>query len=79
MKKLTLTFVFVFAMLFAMYLPAQAKDVKQPVSFGKTTMTVNYSAGVRYVRVRGKRYKVWYKIYYKNGRRYIRILRYQRA
>lgn len=79
MKKLTLTFVFVFAMLFAMYLPAQAKDVNKPITVGKTTVTVNYSAGVRYVRVRGKRYKVWYKIYYKHGRRYIRILRYQRA
>lgn len=79
MKKLTLTFVFVFAMLFAMYLPTQAKDIKQPITIGKTTTTTIYASNVRYVWVRGRRYKVWYKIYYKRGKRYIRILRYQRA
>jgi hypothetical protein len=80
MKKIIVTFVFVFSMMFAMYLPTQAKDNRNssnPVT-GKT-LTVAYGGGVRYMRVRGKRYKVNFITYRKRGRLYYRITRIRRA
>ncbi|MCU0239613.1 MAG: hypothetical protein MUC29_09240 [Pyrinomonadaceae bacterium] len=77
MKKIILTFTFIFSMLFAMYLPIQAKDINKTSVNSNTSL--NLSSDVRYVRIRGKRYKVWYKTYYKKGKRYYRILKVRRA
>jgi hypothetical protein len=78
MKKLIVTFVFVFSMMFAMYLPAQAKDTNNSLNIITKTSTVA-SGGVRYMRVRGKRYKVWFTTYRKRGRLYYRITKIRRA
>lgn len=41
-----------------------------------TTSAQIYS---RYVRVRGRRYFVRYRVFYRRGRRYVRIISYRRA
>jgi hypothetical protein len=78
MKKLIITFVFVFSMMFIMYLPVQAKDSNNYSNITTKTSAVA-SAGVRYMRVRGKRYKVWFTTYRKRGRLYYRITKIRRA
>lgn len=80
MRRKLFVLALILATVFAVYLPAQAKDAKatnESVVSGKTTF--NAAAQVRYVRLRGKRYKVWYKTFRRGGRRYVRVYRVQRA
>ena len=80
MRRKLFVLTLVLATVFAVYVPAQAKDAKvtnENVTAGK--ITYRASAQVRYVRIRGKRYKVWYKTFYRRGRRYVRVYRVQRA
>jgi hypothetical protein len=79
MKKIIVTFAFVISMMFAMYLPTQAKDNNSSNIVTGKTLTVAYGGGVRYMRVRGKRYKVNFITYRKRGRLYYRITRIRRA
>lgn len=79
MKNKVIALLLVIGTLGFVYLPS---DVKAADSRSETTISVNESKAfkdVRYVRVRGKRYKVWYKTYYKRGKRYVRITRVVRA
>lgn len=79
MKNKLFAFLLVLSTLGFVYLPSELKAADQN---SNTTISVNETKAakdVRYVRVRGKRYKVWYKIFYKNGRRYVRILKMRRA
>jgi hypothetical protein len=81
MRRKLFVLTLILAAAFAVYLPAQAKDskaVNDDVVSGKITLT-NALAQVRYVRIRGKRYKVWYKTFTRRGRRYVRVYRVQRA
>jgi hypothetical protein len=80
MRRKLFVLTLVLASVFAVYLPAQATDAKvvnDDVISGKITYTA--PAQVRYVRLRGKRYKVWYKTFTRRGRRYVRVYRVQRA
>jgi hypothetical protein len=80
MRRKLFVLTLILATVFAVYLPAQAKDAKvtnDNIFNGKITLTA--SAQVRYVRIRGKRYKVWYKTFRRNGRRYVKVYRVQRA
>jgi hypothetical protein len=79
MKKIIVTFVFVFSMLFVMYLPTAAKDINKSANIATKSLTVAYGGGTRYMRMRGKRYKVSYITYRKRGRLYYRITRIRRA
>ena len=80
MRRKLFVLTLILASVLAIYLPAQAKNPKtandNAVS-GKVTFTA--LAQVRYVRIRGRRYKVWYKTFRRNGRRYVRVYRVQRA
>jgi hypothetical protein len=80
MRRKLFVLTLILATVFAVYMPAQAKDAKitndNAVS-GKVTFTA--LAQVRYVRMRGRRYKVWYKTFRRGGRRYVRVYRIQRA
>lgn len=80
MRRKLFVLTLILATVFAVYLPAQAKDAKATsdnVTFGKITFSA--AAQVRYVRLRGKRYKVWYKTFRRGGRRYVRVYRVRRA
>jgi len=80
MKKKIFALFLVLATFEVIYLPTQAKafDINDNTSLVRT-VTTNFNRDVRYVRIRGKRYKVWYKVYYRRGRRYVRIQRVVRA
>lgn len=78
MKKLTVTFVFVFSMMIALYLPASAKDTNSTSTIVSTKLSAA-SGGVRYIKVRGKRYKVWYNTFRKRGKLYYKITKIRRA
>jgi len=80
MRRKLFVLTLILATIFAVYLPAQAKDAKitnDNTTSGKVSFTA--LAQVRYVRIRGKRYKVWYKTFTRRGRRYVRVYRIQRA
>lgn len=80
MRRKLFVLTLILAAVFAVYTPAQAKDAKpanDDAVSGKITFTA--AAQVRYVRIRGKRYKVWYKTFTRRGRRYVRVYRVQRA
>lgn len=80
MKNKLLAIIFVLATVGFLYLPASAKTADANNS--KTLVEVNTANAlnqVRYVRVRGKRYKVWYKTFRRNGRRYVRVTKIRRA
>jgi hypothetical protein len=78
MKKIIVTFAFVFSMMFAMYLPAQASESNNPSALLTKTSAAAFG-GTRYIRVRGKRYKVRFTTYRKRGRLYYRITSIRRA
>jgi hypothetical protein len=80
MRRKLFVLTLILATVFAVYLPAPAKDAKSAndnAASGKITFTA--SSQVRYVRIRGKRYKVWYRTFTRRGRRYVRVYRVQRA
>jgi hypothetical protein len=80
MRRKLFVLTLILASVFAVYLPAQAKDAKagsDPAVSRKTA--VNALSQVRYVRMRGRRYKVWYKTFRRGGRRYVRVYRVRRA
>lgn len=80
MKKRLFTFVLTLAVSLAVYLPAQANTISTDnKAFSSQLVSSNAVRDVRYVRVRGKRYKVWYNTYYRKGKRYIRITKVRRA
>lgn len=80
MKKRLFIFVLILAVSFTVYLPAHANTISID---NKSTLSELASSGairdVRYIRVRGKRYKVWYSTYFRKGKRYVRINRIRRA
>ena len=80
MRRKLFVLTLILATVFAVYMPAQAKDAKI-TNDNATSGKVSYTAlaQVRYVRIRGKRYKVWYKTFTRRGRRYVRVYRVQRA
>ncbi len=61
------------------YLPGEARAADNRSESVVANTEAKAFRDVRYVRVRGKRYKVWYKTYYKRGKRYVRITRVVRA
>ena len=80
MKKKLFTVLFVLATVGFIWLPTSAKaleDTKTTNLIESTTLKANNQ--VRYVRVRGRRYKVWYRTFYRHGRRYVRVYRIRRA
>ena len=80
MKKKLFTLLFVLATVGFICLPTSAKALEDTRTTNlslSTTLKANNQ--VRYVRIRGKRYKVWYKTFRRNGRRYVRITRIRRA
>ena len=80
MRRKLFVLTLILAAVFAVYLPAQAKDAKTTKeTVVAEKITVKALAQVRYVRIRGKRYKVWYRTYTRRGRRYVRVYRIQRA
>ena len=79
MKNKVIALLLVLGTLGFVYLPSEVKAADNSSSSILSTIEAKATKDVRYVRVRGKRYKVWYKTFYKNGRRYVRIIRYQRA
>ena len=80
MKKRLFTLVLTLAISLAVYLPAQAKNISFDNKSSLSELaSSNALRDVRYVRVRGKRYKVWYTTYYRKGKRYIRITKVRRA
>jgi hypothetical protein len=81
MRRKLFVLTLILATVFAVYLPAQAKDAKV-VNDNAVSGKITYTAAlgqVRYVRIRGKRYKVWYRTFTRRGRRYVRVYRVQRA
>ena len=80
-KLFVLALILVSAFMF--YVPAaEAKDLKNEnlaavTGGGKTNF--NALGEVRVVRLRGRRYKVWYRTFWRGGRRYVRIYRVQYA
>jgi hypothetical protein len=79
MRRKLFVLTLMIASAFAFYLPAQALDSKTTnrIVAGKTAL--NAVAEVRFVRVRGRRYKVWYRTFRRGGRKYVRIYRIQLA
>jgi hypothetical protein len=80
MRRKLFVLTLILAGVFAVYLPAQAKDTKagnDNAVLGK--IAVNALSQVRYVQLRGRRYKVWYKTFRRGGRRYVRVYRVRRA
>ena len=78
MKRKILVYLFVLATAAFIYLPAPAEALAKDANNGSVkTLTAN--GQTRYVHVRGRRYRVRYRVYRRHGRRYIRILRVRRA
>ncbi len=77
MKSNLLSLILVLVCIAGIYLPAQANDIKEVSASSNTVL--NYSKDVRYVYIRGKRYKVWYKTKYRKGKRYVQIYKVRRA
>ena len=75
MKNKLFAFFLMFAVVGFVYLPS---DVKASDNHSNVT-ELSAAKDVRFVRVRGKRYKVWYKTFYKKGKRYVRITKIRRA
>lgn len=61
------------------YLPSQVNAADTRSNSLISSAELSAAKDVRYVRVRGKRYKVWYKTFYKKGKRYVRITKIRRA
>jgi hypothetical protein len=79
MKKRFFAFLLLVAVAGSVYLPGQVRAADNRVNSVITTAEISAAKDVRYVRVRGKRYKVWYKTFYKKGKRYVRITKIRRA
>lgn len=80
MKKRLFTFVLSLSVLLAVYIPSQARSfTEDSKSFSPNPVSASAVRDVRYVRVRGKRYKVWYSTYYRKGKRYVKIHKIRRA
>jgi hypothetical protein len=79
MRRKLFVLTLIIASAFVFYLPAQARDSKTAnrIVAGKTALQA--VAEVRFVRVRGRRYKVWYRTFRRGGRKYVRIYRIQYA
>ena len=75
MKNKLFAFLLLFGMFGFVYLPSQVKAADN----SSKTAEISAAKDVRFVRVRGKRYKVWYKTFYKKGKRYVRISKIRRA
>lgn len=77
MKNKFFAFLLLLGMFGFVYLPSQAADNRSNSTISNSELTA--VKDVRFVRVRGKRYKVWYKTFYKKGKRYVRVTKIRRA
>lgn len=77
MKKIILVTFLIFASCLVVF-PSNAKaevNKANSIASGNSASQVR----TRYVKVRGKRYRVTYRTFTRNGRRYVKILSYRRA
>lgn len=79
MKNKLFAFLLLFGMFGFVYLPSQVKAADNRSNTIISNAELTAAKDVRFVRVRGKRYKVWYKTFYKKGKRYVRISKIRRA
>lgn len=77
MKKIILVTFLILASCFVIF-PSNAKALENKAN-SVTTGNFANQVRTRYVRVRGKRYRVTYRTFRRNGRTYIKILSYRRA
>lgn len=77
MKKILCIFVLLFSISF-IALPANANNLEKENNYSSGNVLANQTR-TRYVYVRGKRYRVTYRLYRRNGRLYYRIVNYRRA
>lgn len=73
MQKKLFILVIILVNLFSLIISAQASDIKNLSE--KSYSTFSASKDTRIIKVRGKRYKVWYKVSYKRGKRIIQIIK----
>lgn len=79
MKNKLFAFLLLFAVTGFLYLPSQVRAADKSSNSVISTTGLSAAKDVRFVRVRGKRYKVWYKTFYKKGKRYVKITKIRRA
>ena len=79
MKNKLFAFLLLLGMVGFVYLPSQVKAADNRSNTIISGSELTAAKDVRYIRVRGKRYKVWYKTFYKKGKRYVRITKMRRA
>ena len=79
MKNKLFAFLLLLGMVGFVYLPIQVKAADNRSNTIISGSELTAAKDVRYIRVRGKRYKVWYKTFYKKGKRYVKITKIRRA